>query len=116
MLHERRQLSAKCAGVLGVQVDLVLNAAEAEPQGLVCRTSNKVVFERHRRLGCHLDLPGRDDLRGTAAQLDRGGRGSEGRCRPCGRRTERKHASQSPGHQDHCRDANDEYPPHRHHL
>ncbi len=43
---ERGHLGAEPPGVPGVQVDLVFGGAEAELQGLLCRTAVKVVFER----------------------------------------------------------------------
>jgi hypothetical protein len=41
---ERRKLPAERPGILLVQVDLVLRAAQAEPHSVVCRASVKIVF------------------------------------------------------------------------
>src|SRR5437773_1882405 len=44
MFDVRSELLAQRRGVLLVQVDLVLRAADPEPQRLGCRTSVKIVF------------------------------------------------------------------------
>jgi hypothetical protein len=44
MLDERCQLLAEGPGVLLVQVDLVLRAADSEPHRLVDRAAIKIIF------------------------------------------------------------------------
>src|SRR5215472_2966566 len=60
MFDEGRELPAERPGVLLIQIDLVLRAAQPEPHRLVCRTSVKIVFKRDSYPRCHPDLP---DLR-----------------------------------------------------
>ena len=53
MLDIRRDLLAERGSVLLAQVDLVLGAAETEPDRLIGPAAIQVVFQRHRYLLCH---------------------------------------------------------------
>jgi hypothetical protein len=44
VFDERRKLPSERPGILLIQVDLVLRAAQAEPHSAVCRASVKIVF------------------------------------------------------------------------
>src|SRR5262249_60055739 len=56
MRNERCQLLAERPGILLVQIDLVLGAADPEPQRLLGRAAIQIVFERDNYLRCHPGL------------------------------------------------------------
>ena len=62
MLDEGRELAAERGGVLSAQIDLVVGAANSEPDRLIRRPSVKIVFQHDGYLLCHLRLPGCDRL------------------------------------------------------
>jgi hypothetical protein len=51
---EWRELPTECEGVLAAQIDFILPAIETELEGLVCRTSVKIVFKRDRNPRSHM--------------------------------------------------------------
>ena len=56
MAGERRKLPAERPGILLVQVDLLLRAAQPEPHGLRYRAAVKIVFQGDRYPRGHPDL------------------------------------------------------------
>jgi hypothetical protein len=45
MIDERRELAAERGGVVAIQIDLIVGAGKAEPQGLVGRTAVEIIFQ-----------------------------------------------------------------------
>jgi hypothetical protein len=53
MIDERGELLAEGPGVLVVQVDLILRAAEGEPHRLIARSPIKIILQGDGYLRCH---------------------------------------------------------------